>query len=496
MRTRPLLALALALLAAAAPRAVAAKKPLDCWRALGKLKKPISLTRRLLRRSPETAALLKNMTGFSSTAFIPVNKAVAAGLANLTNFDKALAGAIFNRTKSVRKVISRVEPGVAAKLFAAHTLVAAAGALALPPAAAALGLYPTEAGTMVIFREAGSSAFAVTVFGVAGAAETRATVLSGPVACGNGGMLYAVDAVLVPPAALPRSPSSRALPAAAAAAAASALPADDAVLAQAMGPASSLTSLAAREALCFTPAMWVPPSTCTFASWRRLSANVIAAVVPGVDPFDQDLSYNCPIARGWCRWGARVRGKWGRRPHTHRLAPPHGGRAPAKRRSFCPPPSPRIPRPPPPPAARKALPPNVGPRSTPSDSIADFKTMLANKFLGTRTPSPWPRVEVMKVKTDIEWLSRYVQPVANTYFPDPICEQFVYRLGTTFQVRRLAGRARSCVARVARARLAATASLGRLLLRSFEQVVICLGFAAHVAGPRHGGCSKGPTRAP
>jgi hypothetical protein len=115
------LLLALVLLLAAMARDVVAQAPSrklpSCWKAISKLKTKTTLARRLLRRSPPVLAKLKSTTAFTSTLFIPTNKAVTAGLVNLANISPGLAALVFNGTKLVTKAINRATPDVAASVF-------------------------------------------------------------------------------------------------------------------------------------------------------------------------------------------------------------------------------------------------------------------------------------------------------------------------------------------------------------------------------------------
>jgi hypothetical protein len=121
-------------------------------------------------------------------------------------------------------------------------------------------------------------------------------VVSGPVECAGGGLVYAVDALLVP--SPPKAPAGRPTAAIATAAAAAAVATNDSIIQQVMGPdGAALASLGPREVLCFTPPMWDNPSC--YTALRRLSTNVIAMTVAGTPA--QTLQDICPLMFGFCR---------------------------------------------------------------------------------------------------------------------------------------------------------------------------------------------------
>jgi hypothetical protein len=60
------------------------------------------------------------------------------------------------------------------------------------------------------------------------------------------------------------------------------------------------------------------------------------------------------------------------------------------------------------------------------ESIAEFKSLLTADFFGVGAPSSWPRVVYKSWPSDL--------PAPNL-LESPVCEQFVWKLGVTFQVR-------------------------------------------------------------
>jgi hypothetical protein len=280
--------------------AASKSKPQSCWKASRALKAPISLSRQLARRSPEIYAALRNATGFPYTLFIPTNKAITGGLANLTHVNPTMAAVVFNGTKAIaRKAIARAPANAALSLFRAHTLSGNA-LLELPASAATAGIYLSEAGTALAF-EAGARSLRAFVPAALQEGVVTASILRGPVACA-GGLLYAVDAILVPP--LPATTAGGTRSGAAAAADMASLP--DLTLQQVMSPEGfAMAPLAANEMLCLTPVMWENP-TC-YKSLRRVTGDVAAVTLredfPGLSN-DYVLQYTCPQV--CCNTGLRV----------------------------------------------------------------------------------------------------------------------------------------------------------------------------------------------
>jgi hypothetical protein len=67
-----------------------------------------------------------------------------------------------------------------------------------------------------------------------------------------------------------------------------------------------------------------------------------------------------------------------------------------------------------------------------SETIEAFKDLLVTNYFGVGAPSPWPPFAPGPTPQDYLKAARTLK-----FCPSPVCEQFMWRLGATFQVRAL-----------------------------------------------------------